>query len=229
MKIQNTALHFVYSYFIYKDMSFCNVSNQKSYPFTLPVLPYEANALEPFMSANTFSFHHQKHHNAYVVNLNKLLENNSELHKLDLEALILKSANEPSMQGIFNNSAQVWNHTFFWNSMCKNGGGKPSAKLLAKIEADFGSFEAFCEQFKVAATTQFGSGWAWLVQDAAGKLSVVKTSNAQTPITQGLKPLLTCDVWEHAYYIDFQNRRPDFVASFLEKLANWTFAESNLR
>jgi len=210
-------------------MSFCKVSNQNAYPFILPPLPYETTALEPFMSAGTFGFHHQKHHNGYVVNLNKLLENNEELKQLDIEGLILKSAAEPAMQGIFNNAAQVWNHTFFWNSMCKNGGGKPSGVLLSKIEADFGSFEAFCEQFKTAGATQFGSGWVWLVQDGAGKLSIVKTSNAQTPITQNLTPLLTCDIWEHAYYIDFQNRRPDFLSTFLEKLANWNFAASRLR
>lgn len=208
-------------------MAFCKISNQTKFPFVLPPLPYNSSSLEPTMSANTFSFHHQKHHNAYIVNLNKLIDG-TDFAKQDLESIILATANNADKAGIFNNAAQVWNHTFFWNSIKPNGGGKPSEKLLNAINKDFGSFESFCESFKAAGASQFGSGWVWLVQDENKKLSIVKTANAATPITQGLNPLLTCDVWEHAYYIDYQNRRPDFLSAFLEKLVNWSFAEGRL-
>lgn len=194
--------------------------------FTLPELPFAKNALEPYMSAQTFDFHHGKHHNAYVVNLNKLLEG-SDLASLSLEDIIMKTAGDAGKTGIFNNAAQIWNHSFFWNSMKPAGGGKPTGALAAKIEADFGSYEKFAEEFKNAAATQFGSGWAWLVQGADGKLKVAKTANAELPMTKGDKALLTVDVWEHAYYLDYQNRRPDFVATFLDKLANWDFAAAN--
>lgn len=196
-------------------------------PFTLPELPYAKNALEPFISAQTFDFHHGKHHNAYVVNLNKLLEGH-EWASASLEDIILKSAGDASKAGIFNNAAQIWNHTFFWHSMKPAGGGKPTGELANKIEKDFGSFEKFTEEFKNAGATQFGSGWAWLVLDTDGTLKVTKTANAELPMTKGQKALLTLDVWEHAYYLDFQNRRPDFIATFLEKLVNWEFAASNL-
>lgn len=194
--------------------------------FTLPDLPYAKNALEPYISAQTFDFHHGKHHQAYVTNLNKLIEG-TDYEKLSLEEIILKSAGDASKAGIFNNSAQVWNHTFFWNSMKPAGGGKPTGELAAKIEKDFGSFDKFAEEFKNAGATQFGSGWAWLVLDKDGKLKVTKTANAELPMTKGETALLTIDVWEHAYYLDFQNRRPDFIATYLDKLANWEFAASN--
>ena len=196
--------------------------------FTLPELPYAANALEPHMSANTFSFHHGKHHAAYVTNLNKLIEG-TDLANKSLEEIILASAGDAAKAGIFNNSAQVWNHTFFWNSMKPSGGGKPSGELAAKIEKDFGSYDKFVEEFKNAGATQFGSGWAWLVLDKDGTLKVVKTANAETPMTKGQIALLTIDVWEHAYYLDYQNRRPDFIATFLDKLANWDFAAANFK
>jgi Fe-Mn family superoxide dismutase len=189
-------------------------------PFTLPQLPYAKDALEPHMSANTFSFHHEKHHNAYVTNLNKLIEG-TEFANASLEEIIAKSEG-----GTFNNAAQVWNHTFFWNSMKPNGGGKPSGELAKKIDEDFGSFDKFKEEFANAGATQFGSGWAWLVKDS-GKLKVVKTPNAETPIRTGQTPILTIDVWEHAYYLDYQNRRPDFIQVFLNNLVNWDFAEKN--
>lgn len=193
--------------------------------FTLPPLPYAKTALEPFMSAQTFDFHHGKHHQAYVTNLNKLIEGTDYANKT-LEEIILASSGDAAKAGIFNNAAQVWNHTFFWNSMKPAGGGKPTGALASAIEKDFGSFETFAEEFKTAGATQFGSGWAWLVLDN-GKLKVTKTANAETPMTKGQIALLTIDVWEHAYYLDYQNRRPDFIATFLDKLANWEFAASN--
>tara|TARA_R110001599_G_scaffold144783_1_gene326643 strand:+ start:60845 stop:61447 length:603 start_codon:yes stop_codon:yes gene_type:complete len=195
--------------------------------FELPALPYETNALEPHMSANTFDFHHGKHHNTYVVNLNKLLEG-SPLEGKSLEEIITATAGDASKAGMFNNAAQVWNHTFFWNSMSPNGGGEPSGDLATKINEDFGSLDAFKEKFKEAGATQFGSGWAWLVVGDGGKLEIVKTPNAENPMTQGKTPLLTCDVWEHAYYLDYQNRRPDFLTAFLDNLVNWDFAAENL-
>jgi superoxide dismutase, Fe-Mn family len=196
--------------------------------FALPPLPYATNALEPHMSANTFSFHHAKHHNAYVVNLNGLLEG-KPMAGDSLESIIQASAGKADMAGIFNNAAQIWNHTFFWNSMKPGGGGKPSGAIAAKIDSDLGGYDAFVSAFKTAATTQFGSGWAWLVQGADGKLAVTKTANADLPMAHGQTALLTCDVWEHAYYIDYQNRRPDFVQAFLDNLVNWDFANANLK
>ena len=195
--------------------------------FELPALPYEKNALEPHMSANTFDFHHGKHHNTYVVNLNKLLEG-SPLEGKSLEDIITATAGDASKAGMFNNAAQVWNHTFFWNSMSPNGGGAPTGDFAAKIDEAFGSLDGFKEKFKEAGATQFGSGWAWLVVGDGGKLEIVKTPNAENPMTQGKTPLLTCDVWEHAYYLDYQNRRPDFLAAFLDNLVNWDFAAENL-
>lgn len=195
--------------------------------FSLPPLPFAKDALEPHMSAKTFEFHHGKHHNAYVVNLNKLIEG-TPFAKLSLEDIIQKTSGDAAHTGIFNNAAQVWNHSFFWHSMTPKGGGKPSGDLARRIDSGFGSFDQFKEDFKNAATTQFGSGWAWLVEEA-GQLRVTKTPNAETPITKGQKPLLCVDVWEHAYYLDFQNRRPDFVDSFLNNLANWEFAARNLK
>ncbi|AFK53389.1 MAG: superoxide dismutase [Tistrella sp.] len=194
--------------------------------FELPALPYDKTALEPHISAQTFEFHHGKHHNTYVVNLNKLVEG-TDLADASLEDIIVKSRGDAAKAGVFNNAAQVWNHTFFWNSMKPNGGGAPSGDLAKRIDADFGGLDKFKEAFKNAATTQFGSGWAWLVVKD-GKLEVVKTGNAETPVGTGATPLLTIDVWEHAYYLDYQNRRPDFVQSFLDNLVNWDFAAENL-
>jgi len=190
-------------------------------PFTLPPLPYAKDALAPHLSAETLEFHHGKHHNAYVVNLNKLTDGKPEASK-SLEDVIMSSDG-----GVFNNAAQIWNHTFFWNSMKPNGGGEPTGALKAAIERDFGSYAKFVEEFTAAATTQFGSGWAWLVSDG-GKLKVVKTANADLPMKHGQKALLTIDVWEHAYYIDFRNLRPKWIETYLTKLVNWDFAAANL-
>ena len=194
--------------------------------FELPSLPYADTALEPYYSAKTFSFHHGKHHKAYVDNLNKLLPG-SPFENSSLEEIILAVAGDPTKAGFFNNAAQVWNHTFFWNCMQPGGGGAPSGALAAKIDAAFGSYEKFAEQFKAAAVGRFGSGWAWLVLDG-GELKIMSTPNAETPMTGGKKALLTVDVWEHAYYLDFQNRRPDFVQTFLDHLVNWDFVAANL-
>ena len=194
--------------------------------FELPPLPYDKSALEPHMSAKTFEFHHGKHHQAYVTNLNNLVKD-TPLASKSLEEIIKETGKDDSKAGIFNNAAQVWNHTFFWNSMKPQGGGAPSGKIADKIAADFGSFDKFKDEFKNAGATQFGSGWAWLVLDG-GKLKVTKTPNAMTPMVQGQTAVLTCDVWEHAYYLDYQNRRPDFLATFLDHLANWDFASKNL-
>jgi Fe-Mn family superoxide dismutase len=195
--------------------------------FELPQLPFANDALEPFISARTLEFHHGKHHAAYVTNLNNLTKDSVQASKTLEEVIKDASDNLPAQQAVFNNAAQVWNHTFFWNCLKKNGGGKPGAKLLAKIEADFGSFEKFVELFKNAAVTQFGSGWAWLVLDH-GTLKITKTANADLPLAYGQKALLTVDVWEHAYYLDYQNRRPDFVQAVLDNLVNWDFVEANL-
>lgn len=194
--------------------------------FELPALPYAQDALEPHISANTLSFHHGKHHNTYVTNLNNLVKD-TDLAGKSLEEIVKAVAGDAAKAGVFNNAAQVWNHTFYWHSMSPNGGGAPSGAIAAKIDEDFGSYDKFVEEFKAAATTQFGSGWAWLVLDG-GKLKVTKTANADSPIAHGQTPLLTIDVWEHAYYLDFQNRRPDYIATFLDSLVNWDFVNQNL-
>jgi superoxide dismutase, Fe-Mn family len=194
--------------------------------FTLPDLPYAATALEPYMSANTFSFHHDKHHAAYVTNLNNLIKD-TELADKSLEEIIKATFKDSAKAGVFNNAAQVWNHTFFWHSMKPGGGGAPSGELADKINANFGSFDKFKEEFKTAAATQFGSGWAWLISDN-GTLKVTKTPNAENPLANGQTALLTLDVWEHAYYLDYQNKRPDFIATYLDHLVNWDFAAQNL-
>ncbi|NPV84796.1 MAG: superoxide dismutase [Anaerolineae bacterium] len=194
--------------------------------FELPPLPYADTALEPHYSAKTFSFHHGKHHKAYVDNLNKLIAG-TDLESKTLEEIIKLSAEDSSKVGVFNNSAQVWNHTFFWNCMKPNGGGRPQGELAKLIDAAFGGYDKFAEQFKAAAVGRFGSGWGWLVLDGK-ELKVVSTPNAETPMTKGQKALLTVDVWEHAYYLDYQNRRPDFVQAFLDHLVNWEFVASNL-
>jgi len=193
--------------------------------FELPALPYAKDALAPHISANTFDFHHGKHHNAYVVNLNNLVKD-TPMASQSLEEIMKATAGDASKAGIFNNAAQVWNHTFFWNSMKPKGGGKPTGAIAAAIDASFGSYDAFKEAFKTAGMTQFGSGWAWLVSKG-GKLEIVKTPNAECPLTSGATPILTCDVWEHAYYLDYQNRRPDFLEAFLNDLVNWDFANAN--
>ena len=191
-------------------------------PFTLPDLPYKKDALAPHISAETLEYHHGKHHAAYVTNLNKLLEGKPEANR-SLEEVILNSEG-----GVFNNAAQVWNHTFYWHCMKPNGGGRPTGDLADAITRDFGSFERFREEFANAAATQFGSGWAWLVLEK-GKLAVTKTSNADLPLKHGQKALLTIDVWEHAYYVDFRNARPKYIDTFLEKLVNWDFVLENLK
>jgi Fe-Mn family superoxide dismutase len=198
-----------------------------SMPFELPTLPYAKNALAPHISENTMNYHYGKHHQAYVTNLNNLIVG-TDLEKKSLEDIIKISANDKTKAGIFNNSAQVWNHTFYWHSMKPNGGGKPNGTVLKKIESDFGSYENFINEFKNAGATQFGSGWAWLVLDN-NKLKVVKTGNAETPLTTSAKPLMTMDVWEHAYYLDFQNARPTYIDTFLNHLVNWDFVAENLK
>lgn len=194
--------------------------------FTLPALPYDMSALEPHISAKTLEFHHGKHHQAYVNNLNKFVEG-TDLADKSLEEVIHASSKKGEMTAIFNNAAQIWNHTFYWNSMKPNGGGAPKGKLSELIAASFPDMATFEAEFKQAAISQFGSGWAWLVYDA-GALKIIKTSNADTPLVTHQVPLLTCDVWEHAYYIDYQNRRPDYVEFFFSSLVNWYFAEKNL-
>jgi len=189
--------------------------------FKLPDLPYPHDALAPHMSAETLKYHHGKHHDGYVRKLNDAIEGTS-LTDLLLEEIIQKTADDEDHVGVFNNAAQVWNHSFFWRCMTPNGGGRPEGELNRQIDADFGSFEAFREAFQDAATGQFGSGWAWLVSEA-GKLQVVSTPNAITPKVQGQQALLTCDIWEHAYYLDYQNDRPRFVENFLDHLVNWEF------
>jgi superoxide dismutase, Fe-Mn family len=195
--------------------------------FVQEALPYDVSALEPHMSAKTFEFHYGKHHAAYVTNLNNLTKD-TPMADMSIEDVVKGSFGDASKAGIFNNAAQVWNHTFFWKSMKPNGGGTPTGELAAKIDAAFGSFDQFKADFKTAATTQFGSGWAWLVNDG-GTLKITKTGNAENPLVHGQTPLITLDVWEHAYYIDFQNRRPDFISTYLDSLVNWDFAAANLK
>ena len=190
--------------------------------FTLPELPYSKDALAPHISAETLEYHHGKHHKAYVDNLNKALDGKPEASK-SLEEVIMSSEGP-----VFNNAAQVWNHTFYWSSIKPNGGGQPTGDLAAAIARDFGSFDKFKEEFTQAGITQFGSGWAWLVIEG-GKLKVTKTPNADLPMKHGQKALLTMDVWEHAYYIDYRNARPKYIETFLTSLANWDFASENLK
>jgi Fe-Mn family superoxide dismutase len=191
---------------------------------SLPDLPYAKDALEPHMSANTLDFHHGKHHNAYVVKGNELLAE-AGIEGDDLEELVKKTKEVGGP--LFNNVGQVYNHTFFWNCLSPNGGGAPTGDIAAKIDADFGSYDDFKKEFVAGGVGQFGSGWVWLVADG-GKLKIVKTANADTPLTDGMTPILVADVWEHAYYLDFQNRRPDFLSSYLDNLVNWDFANENL-
>ena len=192
----------------------------------LPPLPYALDALAPVISSETLSFHYGKHHKAYVDNLNKLVDG-SDLAHAPLEQVIKAAAGKPEKAGIFNNAAQVWNHTFFWNSMKPGGGGEPSGALAAAIAARWGTFAAFKEAFAKSAVGNFGSGWTWLVKKPDGTVDLVNTSNAATPLTTADRALLTIDVWEHAYYIDYRNARPKFVETFLSSLANWDFAARN--
>ncbi len=195
--------------------------------FELPQLPYDLAALEPFISTKTLDFHYNKHHKTYLDNLNNLVKD-TPFAVLSLEEVILKTSHNPSDVAIFNNAAQVWNHSFFWRCLKKNGGGELPSNLASLIEKSFESVEAFKAELKNAALTQFGSGWAWLVMDDEGGLKVIKTANADTPIARGLKPLLTIDVWEHAYYLDYQNKRADFVQTCIDNLINWDFVSANL-
>jgi Fe-Mn family superoxide dismutase len=196
--------------------------------FEQPPLPFAMDALEPYgMKAETFEYHYGKHHKAYVDNLNKLVADKPDLANKSLEDVIKASFKDPALVGVFNNAAQVWNHTFFWNSLKPSGGGEPTGELAAKINSAFGSFDKFKEEFSNSAATQFGSGWAWLIEEA-GTLKVTKTPNAENPLAHGQKALLTLDVWEHAYYIDFRNARPAFIKNFLDNLVNWDFVAQNL-
>jgi Fe-Mn family superoxide dismutase len=195
-------------------------------PFALPPLPYADTALAPVISANTLGFHYGKHHKTYVDNLNKLVPG-SDLEGASLVDIVNATAGKADKAAFFNNAAQVWNHTFYWHCLKPGGGGKPAGDLAAKIDVAFGSLDTFKKDFANAAVTQFGSGWAWLVADA-GALKIVKTGNAEVPFTKGQKPLLTIDVWEHAYYLDYQNRRADYVNALIDKLLNWDFAAENL-
>ncbi|MGB9770956.1 MAG: superoxide dismutase [Candidatus Kapaibacteriota bacterium] len=189
--------------------------------FLLPALPFPKDSLKPFISEETIEYHYGKHHQTYVNNLNNLIAG-TEYENMTLEEIILKSKG-----GIFNNAAQTWNHSFFWNCLSPNGGGKPEGKLLAEIEKNFGSFDAFRNEFSNAAITLFGSGWAWLVKNPDGKLEIIQTSNAGNPMTEGKTPLMTLDVWEHAYYIDYRNARGKFVEAFWN-IVNWDFVQKNL-
>jgi Fe-Mn family superoxide dismutase len=197
-----------------------------STPLTLPALPYAENALEPVISAKTLSFHYGKHHKTYVENANKLIAG-TELADRPLEQIVTATAGKSDRIAIFNNAAQAWNHNFYWQSLKPNGGGDPPAALKHKIEESFGSVDACKKELSASAVGQFGSGWAWLVLEGP-KLKIVKTSNADTPIATGAKPLLTIDVWEHAYYLDYQNKRADHVNAVIDKLLNWEFAAQNL-
>ena len=195
-------------------------------PFALPPLPYPEDALAPVISANTLRLHHGKHHEAYIAKVNELVAG-TEFEEQTLERIVLAASGRSDRVELFHNAAQAWNHAFYWRSMKPKGGGKPTAELAIRIDAAFGSFSAFKQQFTDAAVKQFGSGWAWLVSDGHA-LKIVKTSNADLPLTKGDAALLAVDVWEHAYYIDYQNRRPDYVRAVIDKLLNWEFAAENL-
>ncbi len=195
--------------------------------FKLPELPYDISALEPYISAQTLNYHYHKHHQAYLDNLNNLTKSTS-LQNMPLKDLIIKSAYDNGLTMVFNNAAQVFNHSFFWNSMKKNGGGNIPLNLKTEIEKNFKSISEFIDIFKSIAMAQFGSGWVWIVKSSEG-VQIIKTSNADTPIAHGMKPLLTLDLWEHSYYLDYQNRRADYVQAFLDNLVNWEFADKNLQ
>jgi superoxide dismutase, Fe-Mn family len=204
----------------------CKVANQQKHPFVLPELPFLPDALQPYMSAETFSYHHGKHHKAYVDKLNELVTG-TEYASMDLEAIIKSTYNKEDKIAIFNNAAQVWNHSFFWYCLKKSDEEKPSGALLSKITEDFGSFDNFRTEFKNGGISQFGSGWVWLVEDNNGKLKIMKTGNADLPMVHGVRAIICTDVWEHAYYVDYRNARANYLDVFLEKLANWEFASKN--
>lgn len=193
--------------------------------YTQPELPYAENALDPHISANTIGVHYGKHHATYIKKYNDMVAGTPHDDQ-SIEDVIVATANDPEKTGLFNNGAQAWNHSFYWNSLSPDGGGRPSGQIAGKIETDFGSYDSLKSELANAAATQFGSGWAWLVLDN-GQLKVVKTANAQTPLTNAMYPILTIDVWEHAYYLDYQNRRPDYVAAVIDELLNWEFASQN--
>ncbi len=197
-----------------------------AFPYELPVLPYSTEALSPVISEKTLRFHYEKHHQGYIDALNKAIDD-TEFQAMSLKALILTTAGRPDKDVIFNNAAQAWNHAFYWDSLSPRGGGEPPAMLKRMIEASYGSVQACKQALTEAAMSQFGTGWAWLVLDGR-KISVVRTSDADNPLTRGLTPLLAIDVWEHAYYLDYQNRRKDYVAGVIEDLINWDFAAGNL-
>ena len=194
--------------------------------FELPDLPYDYEALAPYMSAKTLHLHHDKHHQAYVTNLNNLIEG-TEFAGKSLEEIVTGSYGDAAKQGIFNNAGQHWNHNLFWRIMKKGGGGNPGGELAKRIDDAFGSFEAFKEQFKTAGVTQFGSGWAWLAVQG-DQLKIMKTPNGENPLVHGMRPILGVDVWEHAYYVDYENRRPEYLAAFLNSLVNWEEVEAEL-
>lgn len=187
--------------------------------FEMMALPYGMNDLNPYITETTMEYHYGKHYKTYLDNVNKLIKG-TPFEEMTLVEIIQATYGKPEYQAIFNNAAQAWNHEFFWKSMAPQGGGKPSGEMLKKIEKDFGSYDKFREDFKAAALGQFGSGWVWLVEDN-GKLSIVKTANADTPIARKVKPIINLDVWEHAYYLDYQNRRADFTDAYLDHLINW--------
>ena len=204
-----------------------NALSQTGGPFSLPALPYAENALVPVISATTIGFHYGKHHKAYVDNLNKAVDG-TELKGKPLEEIVKATFGDSGHAAIYNNAAQAWNHAFYWTSMRPNGGGAPTGAIADHVKDSFGDYTKFRQEFAAAATSQFGSGWIWLAQGPGKKLMILKTSNADTPIAQGTTCLLTCDVWEHAYYLDYQNRRPDYVSAWLDKLVNWDFASQQL-
>lgn len=203
-----------------------NTAAVLSQPIALPPLPFDQGALAPVISANTLSFHYGKHHKTYVDTLNKLIVG-TEFADMALESIIRATSGESDRAEIFHNAGQAWNHTFYWNSLKPNGGGEPPAQLKRMMEASFGGVDQCKKELSKAALSQFGSGWAWLVQDG-DKLKILKTPNAESPLTHGLEPLLNIDVWEHAYYLDYQNRRVDYLNAMIDKLANWGFAAENL-
>ena len=194
--------------------------------FELPSLPYASDALAPYMSSETLDFHHGKHHQTYVTNLNNLVKD-TDMQDSSLEEIVVKSSKDPSMAGIFNNAGQHWNHILFWQCMKPNGGGSMPSELESRITSDLGGIDQFKEAFVQAGITQFGSGWAWLAIDN-GKLVVTKSPNASNPLVDGMKPILGCDVWEHSYYIDYRNKRPDYLKAFLDSMVNWEFVASQL-
>ena len=202
------------------------MATQDNGPFQLPPLPWDPAALEPVISARTIGLHYGKHHKTYVTKLNELVAG-TPMAGMPLEQIIRETAEKADQKKIFNNAAQTWNHTFFWNCLRAPGRAQPSGALAQRIDADLGGLEKFKQQFAQAAIDCFGSGWAWLVE-RNGKLEITATSNAMTPIAQGITPLLTIDVWEHAYYVDYENRRPEFVGAVIDKLLNWEFAEKQM-